>query len=144
MKKLLLVLSLSLVFCGQAIAQQPEQSAEENASFEEIMLNSYYWLLGTPVESQPEKREMVEFMIMNWMVRAETLTVSMFPEIMGDPAELAKNPKLVFMWMGGYTAFLLEEKKKDGTLNQLENHVRGESLREKIEATYAAIRYCGD
>ncbi len=88
---------------AELLSKVPENKAEFIES-EPNLLATIEWLETTPVTEQDAKRKEQYGLLLTWLSKSPTVTVSVYDK--ATPF-LKKNPELLFMFMAGYAKYAL-------------------------------------
>lgn len=112
--KRLLIISAFFIFALNLNAQEfkvPQNYAfsnkEDYVKYEGDILKGIDWLLNTPINTEPEKRNEVNIFFMKWLTGSPTVSVEIKTEIVNF---MKPNADLLMIFMCGWTKYSLESK----------------------------------
>lgn len=84
-------------------------SEADYAKYDADVIKAYQWLMETPINEQPEKRKEVSAFFILWLTGAPSVSV----EVNADILTFMKTEGCLFIFMGGWTKYVLETQDKD-------------------------------
>jgi len=104
---ILLIISLCLSAQDFEVPQNYVLNEKEDYSkYEPYVLEGIDWLLNTPINVEPDKREEVNTFLMKWMIGSPTVTIVVKQEIVS----FLPNADLLMVFLCGWTKYAIENE----------------------------------
>ncbi len=120
MKKASTLILLCILFTNtQIIAQDFRVPAgqiklkEDYTEYEKDIIAADKWLVKTPFDEQPERRQQVNRFIFDWVNGSPTVYCEITPVILDFQK---KNPGMLCIYMGGVARYVLEHNYSNDTI----------------------------
>lgn len=91
---------------------------EDYGFYRDDVLNAIGWLESTPLNEETEKREQVNYFLLQWLSGSPSISINIHPYVMELSEE---NPEFLMVFMGGWAKNQMQYDEK----NNLKLNMRG-------------------
>lgn len=126
MKKIVFFIFSAFIFISfqNTLAQEFEvptyykfENIEDYGFYREDAINAINWLETTPLNEEPEKRELINQFLFQWLSGSPSISINIHPYVMDLSNE---NPDYLMVFMGGWAKHQMQyEEKNNLKLNML-------------------------
>lgn len=119
MKKTFAIILLSILLTTSTFAQDFRVPAgqikfkEDYSEYEKDIIAADKWLVKTPFDEQPERRQQVNQFIFDWVNGSPTVFCEITPVILDFQK---KNPGMLLIYMGSVARYVLEHNYSNDTI----------------------------